>query len=333
MHCFDLPACFACFACFDCFDLSVLPVLPVFLYRYNIIMSTKKKKNKLKLELTLEMWNDNATARYNSEIITKLDANTQDFISRIPDLSLDKVREKVSNISVMHDEVSIEMINDIFNQIKHVFYYDLFDRYLSSQGKRFEIVFDESAAEVGSFIDTQDDDVDTSLIKFIVKIRALQQIPVGTLFYSGGYLTNNIIHFIIFMLLHESIHVIEFADEYLKTSADHSNFFYVTAYRWFKIISKMSNTVTKSNSIIDYNVRDRIYGVLGIKDGILTLMWNPSIPVELTDDGEQRLQDYYNLTDGTVLGYIAYLDKTGMGASIRRRRSRRRRTRKRYMKK
>ena len=92
----------------------------------------------------------------------------------------------------------------------------------------------------------------------------------------------------------------------------------------------MSNTVTKSISIIDYNVWDRIYGVLNIKDGILTLMWNPSIPIELTDDGEQRLQDYYNLTDGTVPGYIAYLDKTGRGASIRRRR---RRTRKRYMKK
>ena len=328
MHCFDLLDLSVCF------DLSVLLACLFFLSRYNIIMSTKKKKNKLTVGLTLEMWNDNATARYNSEIITKLDANTLDFISRIHHLSLDNVREKVSNISVMHDEVSIEMINDIFNQIKHVFYYDLFDRYLSSQGKRFEIVFDESAAEVGSFIDTQDDDVDTSLIKFIVKIRALQQIPVGTLFYSGGYLTKNIIHFIIFMLLHESIHVIEFADEYLKTSADHSNFFYVTAYKWFKIISKMSNTITiiesESKSIIDYNVRNRIYGNIGEKDGILTLMWYHSIPVKLTDDGEQRLQDYYNLTDGTVPGYIAYLDKTGRGASIRRRR---RRTRKRYMKK
>ncbi|VVU95777.1 hypothetical protein CPAV1605_1533 [seawater metagenome] len=83
----------------------------------------------------------------------------------------------------------------------------------------------------------------------------------GFIYYSGGYLTHSKIVFIILMLLHETIHMIEFKDSWLSIGAhDHSVFFYKHANLWFGFISRLSEIIkiTDQKELIKYNIRNHL---------------------------------------------------------------------------
>lgn len=108
------------------------------------------------------------------------------------------------------------------------------------------------------------------------------------------------------MLLHESIHIIEYKDSLLTTAlSSHSVYFYKYGYKRFKIVSRLSNMMDDT-LLLNGNLAERIPLIIGlnrrsdIADGI-----------ELLDDHSSYIDEN---EDVISLGYIihdAFRTRTG----------------------
>ena len=177
---------------------------------------------------------------------------------------INKIYAKFSN----HDIITIDLVRNIFNAINAEYYQGQFYIFLQNgqEPNRPYININDTATELAEtdailsavLYDEQDREFLTHDFGFNVAITCLNSIDTPNIYYSGGYITDSKIKFIILMLLHESLHIIEYKDRALsKAKTEHSKFFYKIAYKKFKIISRLSEIISDIG-LLNYEDTERI---------------------------------------------------------------------------
>ena len=209
------------------------------------------------------------------------------------------------------EPITIAVIKDIFDKINQTFYNNEFFEFLGTPPyvKRKNINFVDSGNScentVAMFVATEyenrvDAEFATFDFGFVVALTCLNSIePHKKIYYSGGYITKSRIIFIILMLLHESIHIIEFKDKYItKAKAEHTVFFYKQAFKLFGIISRLTEMFDSPDLLI-FDDTERV------NDITKRLTRRSAL-----QDGTDILNDYshYKDDDGNeiLLGYIVH---------------------------
>jgi hypothetical protein len=161
---------------------------------------------------------------------------------------IDKVYDKIKLYEEMH--LSSDIIKIIFSEIDKEFYKNQFLKFIvDSVPDKPTILFKENIADCNdisaileaTLYDETDPEFITHLYGFVTATYCLNSITKGSVvYYSGGYVTTSKLKFIVLMLLHESIHILEYNDSILSTpyeGVEHNAFFYKIAYTYFKFIS------------------------------------------------------------------------------------------------
>jgi len=206
-----------------------------------------------------------------------------------------------------------DIVRNIFSEIDIIFYKNNFVRFIAScNPAKPALLYKEkpgACAGIKAMLEAEqyephDPEFATHAMGFVTAVPCLNSIGAGTVYYSGGYKTDNKLKFIILMLLHESLHILEYNDSILTTSkADHNLFFYYMAYKYFKIISRLSECFTadmaaeKIKRDID-GERDallRVFGVL-VERGDFK---------DLRPDGVIKFNDHSHAGD-ELLGYFVH---------------------------
>ncbi len=244
-------------------------------------------------------------------INSRMDASTIE-ITGLPDLTVVK---NISNILSIYakfkaaeNNITLATVKNIFKEIDRVYYNNTFTTgFLVSEPvpKRPVINYNDT----GNDCDTTDafleasayDDTDTELAKydygFNIALTCINSIRGKKIYYSGGYITKSKIIYIILMLLHESIHIIEYKDSLLtKAKSSHTIYFYKYGYKRFKIVSRLSEMMDDT-SLLNGDLAGRIALIGGLARRTDT------------SDGIAPLNDHSSYTEkGKIisLGYIVH---------------------------
>lgn len=122
-------------------------------------------------------------------------------------------------------------------------------------------------------------------------------------YYSGGYTTRSKLQFLLLMLLHESIHLVEFADPHLrKCTENHTVFFYSVAYTYFRLVSRLSSDISPST------IRTDISSRRAKLEDIVRELSSGHVPYRrLCEDAVEVLGDHSERNDDhDEFGYFAY---------------------------
>jgi hypothetical protein len=151
--------------------------------------------------------------------------------------------------------------------------------------------------------DADDEEFATHAMGFVTALPCLNSLGPDTIYYSGGYKTKNKLKCIILMLLHESIHILEYNDTILTASEkDHNLFFYYMAYKYFKIISRLSEYFTEAAPIqIEYSTAERERLLNDLKVSV-----ESGVTTDLGEDGIEMFNDHSHTIDHVALGYLTY---------------------------
>lgn len=235
------------------------------------------------------------------------------------------VEETIAGIDAVYDKIRLYeampltdgIIERIFSEIDKEFYNDTFVKFIAeSVPDKPAILFkdnkgdcdDVSAILEATIYEETDPEFASYLYAFVTATSCLNSIAEGSVYYSGGYVTTNKLKFIVLMLLHESIHILEYNDPILtipRLGVEHNAFFYKTAYIYFKFISRLSQyfTPAEARRQIKYNSQQRITDIdrliISVDDNKLSL----------TEDGTDIINNhshYRRRGKNTLLGYIAY---------------------------
>lgn len=244
-----------------------------------------------------------------------MDVSTKTFLTNLTNNNNNEMVEKILGIYSGYERynvepITIEVIKEIFDKINTTFYNDEFFNFLATPTavKRREINFVDSGKSCknsdamleATEYETRDPEFATFDFGFVVALTCLNSIKSRKkIYYSGGYITKSKIIFIILMLLHESLHIIEYKDRYItKAKAEHTVFFYKQAFKLFGIISRMSQMFDSPDSLI-FDDTERVNDITKrlIRRGAL-------------QDGADILNDYshYEDDDGNpvMIGYIVH---------------------------
>jgi hypothetical protein len=158
-----------------------------------------------------------------------------------------------------------------------------------------------SCSETGSYLDAtkfdeSDPEFEYHLYGFNVGLSCINS-HENLLYYSGGFITRSKIIFIILMLLHESIHLIEYADPKLMNATnDHTPFFYLFANKLFSGISRLSENIDSRH--LSFDTEDRINDITSMNTHYVL------------NNGEDILNDHSHYINKkgkeVLLGYITY---------------------------
>jgi hypothetical protein len=242
-----------------------------------------------------------------------MDASTA-ALTGLPELTVGQNITKIRSIHALFREheadITLEVVRNIFNEIDRVYYNNTFSaRFLLSGPvpKRPLIKYkdlgkdcDHTAAflEATAYDKSDKVDIKTYDYGFNIALTCINSLEEGEIYYSGGYITKSKIIYIILMLLHESIHIIEYKDSLLTTSkSSHSVYFFKYGYKRFKIVSRLSEKINDIALLTD-DLEERLTLIGELDD-------QPDI-----DDGIDLLNDHssYKDDDGDVipLGYIVH---------------------------
>jgi hypothetical protein len=268
-----------------------------------------------------------------------MDASTT-ALTGLPDLT---VAENISNILPIYAKfraneanISLEVVRNIFNEIDRVYYNGTFSsRFLVSGpvAKRPSINYNDtgkSCDTTDAFLealayDKNDGEFARHDYGFNIALTCINSIKTSKIYYSGGYITKSKIMYIILMLLHESIHIIEYKDSRLtKAKSSHTVYFYKYGYKRFKIVSRLSNMM-ENTSLLN--------GDLGTRTTLIAGLSSRSD----TSDGIAPLNDHSSYQEkgrNISLGYIVhdafrttggfrYLEDIRIGGKRKTRRNRR----------
>lgn len=221
-----------------------------------------------------------------------MDASTI-ALTGLPDLSVAENIAKILSIyakfSAEEPNITLETVRNIFNEIDRVYYNGTFSsRFLISGpvAKRQSINYSDSGnpcgrteafLEAAAYEEGKDGEFASYDYGFNIALTCIRSIRGKKIYYSGGYITKSKIMYIILMLLHESIHIIEFKDSRLKKAkSSHTVYFYKYGYKRFKIVSRLSNMIERT-SLLNGDLDGRIELIDGlasrsdISDGIAPL--------------------------------------------------------------
>jgi hypothetical protein len=214
--------------------------------------------------------------------------------------------------------LTLEIIEAIFNEVVESFYPKLED-YLVVCGKKPKINFVsiEKCTKLTALMTTYEPtgiERETYDLGIIVALKCLNKLSGKEILYSGGYITKKRVIFIILMLLHEIIHLIEYADPYLaSTVVEHTIFFYKTGFKVFGLISRLSEIIPPTNfekklNFIGYPIRlDDIQSVVKSR-------------LDNVKDGAKLLNDFsHHMTNKRRVfnGYITYDEFNNPATGIR----------------
>ena len=126
-----------------------------------------------------------------------------------------------------YDEINItiDVLQSIFDLIEKIVYDNKFYKFLGTYPKirsKINFVNDKNKLdELGAFCDTIRYDkrhiaYDKYDLGFNIELDAINSIEKPRIYYSGGYITKSRVIFIILILVHESLHIIEYKDSYLS---------------------------------------------------------------------------------------------------------------------
>lgn len=202
------------------------------------------------------------------------------------------------------DEITLLGISEIYIAVKDTFYPGL-DQFISNSRKRYNIEFVDISArdsdttkallELSSYDDSDDNYVSYDF-GINISLNCLNDLNGTKTLYSGGYTTKKRVIFIILMLLHEIIHIIEYSDPYLANAVyQHIVFFYITGFYIFGLVSSLSEIMdddTYLNKQLWY-IQTRIKDIEKIQKK------------NIIDDGTLLLNDHSHFDDGTI-SYLAY---------------------------
>jgi len=244
-----------------------------------------------------------------------MDSSTKTFLNSLTNNNNDEMVKKILGIYSGYEKYNVEpitiaVINDIFDKINTTFYNNEFFDFLVTPTavKRPEINFvdsGKSCADSDAMLEATeyekgDSEFATFDFGFVVALTCLNSIEsTEKIYYSGGYITKSRIIFIILMLLHESLHIIEYKDRYItKAKSEHTVFFYKQAFKLFGIISRMSEMFDSPDSLI-FDDTERV------NDISKRLTRRSAL-----QDGADILNDYshYEDDDGNteLIGYIVH---------------------------
>lgn len=247
-----------------------------------------------------------------------MDESTKKFLSEIKDSVL--ITENINKINKIYENfktydgnnLTIDVVREIFNKINQEFYNGKFYSYLEAAPKRSsKLNFRNNKKpckdviamfEVTEYYFWHKQYYKGHSFGFNVALTCLNSILEEKIYYSGGYISKSKVIFIILMLLHESMHIIEFKDSYLTRSwVAHRVLFYKLGFKHFNIISRLSEFID-DESLLNFEDDERI-------EDIENLFLNNS-NVFNASDGVPLLNDHSHYIDDTgnekSLGYIVH---------------------------
>ena len=169
-------------------------------------------------------------------------------------------------------KIEIDTVKAIFNEIEKCMYKEGFYRFLETYPKiRSKINFvnnKNKLKNIGAFCDTirygkRHVEYDKYDVGFNIELDAINSLDHSVIYYSGGYITKSRVIFIILILVHESIHIIEYKDSYLCDSNDiHSLFFYKYGYRLFGLLTRLSEVFMNNRvDLLFFDTKEREYNL------------------------------------------------------------------------
>ena len=175
--------------------------------------------------------------------MNKIDKSTREFISRnMKNRTLKQTISEIDRVYEMLDlpddvQVTIPIIEMIFRTIDSIFYNNNFISFVNRHDPmKPEILYTsvtsgickEPALLAATMYNSTDPEFPAHLFGFVTAIKCLNdKSSADKMYYSGGYITTSRLKFVILMLLHESLHILEYIDSYVtKSEAEHSIFFY-----------------------------------------------------------------------------------------------------------
>lgn len=250
-----------------------------------------------------------------------MNESTIDFLDSLEYLEYPKFNitfiEKIQKIyeNFIHydnENLTLEIVKNIFDMIEKSLYnnklYSFFKTYPKIRSNINFVNNKSKLSEVGAFCETirytkNHVEYDKYDLGFIIELDALNSIKTSKIYYSGGYITNSRVIFIILILVHESLHLIEYKDSYLCDGRYfHSVFFYKYAYLLFGIISRLSEIFNNNQRrllVFDTNYREDL------------LRFSLPIDIQKYCNAETLLNDHSHYMEKgkeKLLGYITYED-------------------------
>jgi hypothetical protein len=273
-----------------------------------------------------------------------MDAATN-AITSLVDLSLESNIRNILSIYDRHkyqeNNITTDTVKSVFKSIDEIYYNNMFtSRFLLSGPipKRPDINYKDTNTHceaTDAFLSAMEyDDTDTNEIQtydygFHTALTCLNSINGQQIYYSGGYITKSKLIFIILMLLHESIHIIEYKDTVLTLSEnEHTSYFFKYGYKRFKILSRLSELINDTR-LLKTGSSKRIHDINGLgydtSDGTDTLFDHSSYK-----QGKRIKQMGYLIHDifhtGQNFRFIEDMNYSGKGRKRKTARNRRRRT-------
>jgi len=247
-----------------------------------------------------------------------MDNSTKIFLNQIKDNIL--ITENINKINKIYNDfktydvkkLTIDIVREIFDKINEEFYNGKFYDYLEAAPKKSSKLnfsdINKPCKDVAAIFEVTEyyfwhrQYYAGHSFGFNIALTCLNSILEEKIYYSGGYITKSKVIFIILMLLHESIHIIEFKDSYLTLAwVAHRVLFYKLGFKHFNIISRLSEFID-DESLLDFEDDERI------KD-IEKLFLNNS-NVFNASDGVPLLNDHSHYIDDAgnekPLGYIVH---------------------------
>lgn len=202
--------------------------------------------------------------------------------------------------------LTVDVVTHIFSDVIKTFYNGL-DSYLQTHPKkRLPIKITDTkktCAEADSLLEAKAyDDTDPEFAIYDygldTPIACINTLDGQKILYSGGYITKSRVIFVILMLLHETVHLIEYKDPYITTSeASHTVFFYKIGNKAFGLLSRLSEIIESPDQLV-FTPEERILDLKKLKNK------------NNLSDGISILDDYSHYTNNSgknvLKGYITY---------------------------
>jgi hypothetical protein len=210
---------------------------------------------------------------------------------------------KIQSIYNAYKNRSLDMnlVTILFNEIDNEFYNR---NLLGTMDISKPILFRDTGlpcSQTNSYLeaikyDKSDPEFQSHLYGFNISLTCINS-HNDQLYYSGGFITRSKIIFIILMLLHESIHLIEYADPMLMNATNnHTPFFYLFANNLYSGISRLSENIDMRH--LSFGIKDRIENIHKMHTHYVL------------NDGEDILNDHSHYINNrgreVLIGYIAY---------------------------
>jgi hypothetical protein len=234
-----------------------------------------------------------------------MDSATTEMLAMEP-AALNDIVGRIQQVygDVATRDLTVETIREILASINTRFYAGRFIPYVTNAEFPTIHVTDtgKGCLETDAFLEAvayEDGDPEWPQYRYgfqaaLTCLRTLELLPTE-IFYSGGFRTRDKLMFLILMMLHESVHLIEYTDSALtKSEASHTIFFYKEGYRRFGLLSRLSEVTTDAD--LRMTSEPRIAAIQAL----------PDTP---TEDGIEPLVDHSHFKRGrkrVFLGYIAY---------------------------